>query len=128
MSNDDLLELWHLPDEIAFLQSEIDRISVESIPTGTQPLITELLETLAKRLVRCQSEYNRCIEFIQSIPIEWIRKACILRYLKCKSWMAVAAEMGLTPDCCRQMVHRSIKAATKTSDEKCRAKTKETAK
>lgn len=109
MSNDDLTELWNLPGEIHLLQNEIRRVSGWRVSPDLRPMVTELLGLLDQRLNRCQAEYSRCMDFIQAIPDEWTRTAFRLRYVERHSWPVVGVEMGLTPDCCRQMAYRYLK-------------------
>lgn len=109
MSNDDLMELWNLPGEIRLLQTEIRRVSGWRVSPEAEPLAIELLGILNQRLNRCQVEHSRCMDFIQDIPDEWTRTAFRLRYVERHSWAAVGIEMGLAPDCCRQMAHRYLK-------------------
>lgn len=115
MSNDDLLQLWYLPSEIGILQNEIRRLSTWRMVGDMQIAVNELLDTLKQRLTRCQAEYKRDVDFIQSIPDEWIKKAFQLRYVKCLSWIAIGLKMGLTSDCCRKMVLRYLERHAKDS-------------
>ena len=108
MSNDDLLQLWYLPSEIKHLQNEIRRLSAWQAMGDMQDAVNELLDTLKQRLTRCQAEYKRGMDFIQSIPDEWIREAFQLRYASCLSWIDVGLKMGLTSDCCRKMSSRFL--------------------
>lgn len=109
MSNDDLLELWYLPGEIQYLQNEIRRVSGWRVADDMRPVVGELLDILNQRLNRCQAEYSRCMDFIQAVPDEWTRTVFRLRYVERHSWPVVGVEMGLTPDCCRQMAYRYLK-------------------
>ena len=108
MSNDCLMELWHLPGEIQYLKNELHRISGWRAAEDMRPAVTELLDILNQRLTRCQTEYNRAINFISALPDEWTRTVFRLRYVRCLSWTLVGVEMGLTPDCCRKMVSRYL--------------------
>lgn len=108
MSNEDLLQLWYLPSEIKHLQNEIRRLSARRMAGDMQAAVNELLDTLKQRLTRCQAEYKRDVDFIQSIPDEWIKETFQLRYVKCLSWIDVGLKMGLTSDCCRKMVLRYL--------------------
>ena len=108
MSNDCLMELWHLPGEIQYLKNELHRISGWRVAEDMRPVVAELLDILDQRLNRCQTEYNRCIDFITALPDEWTRTVFKLRYVERLSWPLVGVEMGLTPDCCRKMVFRYL--------------------
>lgn len=110
MSNDELMELWYLPGEIQNLQNEIKRVSGWRVSPDMRSAVTELLDILDQRLNRCQAEYSRCMDFITALPDAWIRMAFNLRYVQRHSWPVVGAEMGLTPDCCRQMAYRYLKS------------------
>lgn len=109
MSNDDLLELWNLPGEIQYLQNEIRRLSGWRVSEDAKPYVAELLDILDQRLNRCQADYSRCMNFIASLPDEWIRMVFNFRYVQRLSWPEVGVEMRLSGDCCRQMIHRYLK-------------------
>ena len=108
MSNIELLELWNLPGEIKYLKNELHRISEWRVSDDMRPVVGELLDILNQRLIRCQTEYNRAISFISVLSDEWTRTVFRLRYVRCLSWTLVGVETGLTPDCCRKMVHRYL--------------------
>lgn len=113
MTNSELSQLFDLKNEIHYLQCEIQKVSLWRLPPECKSLHEELLSILRQRLDRCMGEYDRCIQFIDAIPDEWTRRAFRLRYVQRRSWAIIGVEMGLTSDCCRQMVHRYIKAAAK---------------
>ena len=108
MSNTDLVQLWYLPSEVRYLQNEIRRVSGWRVLPDMRPAVTELLDILNQRLSRCQTEYNRGMDFITALPDEWTRTVFRLRYVQCLNWPLVGVAMGLTPDCCRKMVHRYL--------------------
>jgi len=109
MSNEELDELWYLRREIQYLQTEIEHISQWRISADARPQVKELQSLLDQRLHRCQAEYTRGMEYIQAIPDEWTKRAFLLRYVRHRNWGGVGLEMGLTADCCRQMVYRYLK-------------------
>lgn len=128
MSNTDLMQLWYLPSEVRYLQNEIRRVSVWRVSPDLRPAVTELLDILNQRLNRCQAEYSRCIDFITALPDEWTKTLFRLRYVQRLSWPLVGVEMGLTPDCCRKMVHRHLGRCEADTPPNRKAQDKESAK
>lgn len=109
MSNEELSEIFYLKREIQLLKREIKSVSSMQLFPEAYPARDELLDFLKQRISRCQAEYDRGLVFIQNIPDTWTQTAFRLRYEQGLSWPQVGLEMSLSPDCCRQMVHRYLK-------------------
>jgi len=109
MSNDELSEIFYLKKEIQLLQREIKKVSAMRLFPEAYPPRDELLDFLRKRLSRCQAEHDRGIAYIKKIPDTWTKTAFRLRYEEGLAWPMIGLEMGLSGDCCRQMVHRYLK-------------------
>lgn len=128
MSNTDLMQLWYLPGEIQYLNNELHRISGWRVADDMCSAVGELLDILGQRLSRCQTEYNRGMDFITALPDGWTQTVFRLRYVERLSWPLVGVEMGLTPDCCRKMVHRYLGRCEADTPPNRKAQGKETTK
>ncbi len=89
-----LQELYAAATDTSFRITGLPHASGTTDKTGLAVEIAFLREIIEQKVKRCYDEYNKLMEYINSVDDSYIRQIMTLRYIHGMSWQKIAHQMG----------------------------------
>lgn len=107
-----LQELYAAATDTSFKVTGLPHVSGITDKTGLAVEIAYLREIIEQKVKRCYDEYNKLMEYINSVDDSYIRQIMTLRYIHGMSWRRIAHQMGggNTSDSVRMACNRYLKS------------------